>query len=1112
MTSDSGYRTSTRARVSSRPLCLLFALALVVAAGAGCTKQARANRSLARADRDFQAEKYDQAEIEYMNVLRNPRLNAAAVRQLGLLYYAEGRIPRAFQFLQEAARRDPANPEVRLKLGEIYLAFRMAKEAREAAALVLQKQPENGEALLLLAEAATTNQVREVAQRVAQLPAAIRGRANSHLALGALAARQQDLPRAEAEFKAAVAADPKSSDGYTALGNLYLARNDRAQAEPALKRSAELAPLRSGQRLRYAEFELASGAPEAGKRLLEEITRKAPDYVPAWVLLAQFAYAKAKTDECAGLLDQALSRDPLNREALLMRGNLALAKGDGTNAITQFDRLARAYDKDPEAQYRLALAHLLNKEPSKADASLNRALTLNSNFVEAILLRAELNVRQGNSGPAVSSLTRLLKQQPRIPNAYPLLANAYLAQNHPDDAIEVYRQMTQAFPKEPQAPLLLGELLARQGRTNDARQAFEKALELAPASGPALEQIVDLDLAEKQYPRATARVQQRIDKDARAAGPWLLMAEIHLRQAMDLVAKELQKRAAAPGTTLRFADVPATRPDVDRAEKALLKALELNPNLHSAYLMLARLYVSCNKQQQALDRLDNLAKTNDVSALMEMALIHTELKDFPAARDAYEKILAFNPNFVPALNNLAYLYSEPLRQPDKAYALAEKARQFQPNDPSIADTLGWILFQRGEYARALALAEEAAPKLPADPGVTYHLGMAHYMMGEEDPARVALQAAVQAAKDFPGKEDAGRRLATLALDVKMADASQVAELRKRLSESPNDPIAAGRLAAILERDGAFDQAAQIDEATLKSNPQNLSAASRLARLYANHLHNPAKALAWAKAAHNLAPEDAHISHLLGRLVYQTGDYKYAASLLEDSARKLADDPDVWYDLAWSDYSLGRVGEAQAAMQKAAQATPPLAHAAEAKRFLAMIAAADPTQTPETLAEVQKVLKTDPDCVPALMALAVATDHQANYQEAARLYGRVLARFPAFAPAAKNLARLYCDNLGDDRKAYSLASKARESFPDDPELARLCAILAYRQGNLSLALPMLQDCLRNRPNDAELLYCLGMTQSRLKQPKASREALKRAIDLGLPPKLTQEANNTLRALK
>jgi tetratricopeptide (TPR) repeat protein len=1095
-------------------LFLLFALALVMAGGAGCSKQARISRRLARANRDFQAEQYDKAEIEYLTVRQAAPQNPAVIRQLGLLYYAEGRLPQAFAFLRKAAELEPANLDVRLKLGLIYLSSRQPKEAREAAALVLQKQPLNEEALLLLAATATTNQVREIAQRIEQLPAAARGRASSHLVLGTLAGIQRDLPKAEAEFKAAVAADAKSSEAYTALGALYLARNDRAQGEPALKKAAELAPLRSGLRLKYAEFKFGTGAQEAGKRCLEEVTKKAPDYIPAWLLLAQFAYAQAKTEECARLLDRILSRDPVNYDALLLRGNLSLAKGDSTNAITHFERLAKAYDRDPKVQYQLAVAHLLHKEPIKAEASLNRALVLNSNYVDVILLQAELNLRQGNSGPAIVSLTRLLKQQPQIPRAYTLLATAQLAQNHPDDAVSVYRQMTLAFPTNAQAPLLLGMLLARQGRAADARQAFEKALELAPDYLPAFEQIVDLDLAGKQFARAAERVGQLMAKTPKAADPWLLMAKIHLAQVEALVRQELQKRPAPPSATLRFSDFPAARPELEQAEKALLKAIELNPDLQPAYHLLAQVYVDSNKHQQALDRLNGLvANTNDLTTLMQIGLIHNQLKDFSAARDAYEKILAVNPNFIPALNNLAYLYSEPLRHPDKAYALAEKARQLQPDNPAVADTLGWILFQRGEYARALAMIQEGSPKLAADPDAQFHLGMAHYMMGEEDPARVALEAAVQASKDFPSKEEGRRRLAMLALDVKTANAGQAAEVRKRLSESPNDPVAAARLAGILERDGAFDQAARIYEAALKSNPQNVSDMARLAGLYANHLNDPRKALELAKEAHNLAPDDARVSHLLGRLVFQTGDFKWAASLLEESARKLAGDPEVFYDLAWSDYSLGRVAEAQAAMRKAAQAQPPFAQAAEAKRFLAMTAAAaSPTQTPETLAEVQRVLSAEPDCIPAIMALAVAVDHQANYQEAARLYERVLARYPAFVPAAKNLARLYSEHLGDDRKAYSLASKALESFPDDAELARLCAILAYRQGDLARSLPLLQDCLRKRDNDAELLYYLGMTQCGLKQPKPGRQALERALALNLQPKLAQDAKRTLQTLK
>ena len=55
---------------------------------------------------------------------------------------------------------------------------------------------------------------------------------------------------------------------------------------------------------------------------------------------------------------------------------------------------------------------------------------------------------------------------------------------------------------------------------------------------------------------------------------------------------------------------------------------------------------------------------------MTLALVYDRMQDFPKARDAYEKLLSTQPNFVPALNNLAYLYTEHLNNLDKAYDLA----------------------------------------------------------------------------------------------------------------------------------------------------------------------------------------------------------------------------------------------------------------------------------------------------------------------------------------------------------------------------------------------------------------------------------------------------------
>src|SRR5262249_12984092 len=139
-------------------------------------------------------------------------------------------------------------------------------------------------------------------------------------------------------------------------------------------------------------------------------------------------------------------------------------------------------------------------------------------------------------------------------------------------------------------------------------------------------------------------------------------------------------------------------------------------------------------------------------------------KNFSAARDAYEKVLSINGNFVIALNNLALIYSEQLGQLDRAYDLAKKAREAAPNEPHIADTFGWISYKRGNYRGALPQLQESAAKLPNEAEIQYHLGMAYYMLGDADMSRTALQKALESGAGFAQKEDAQQRLTILTMD------------------------------------------------------------------------------------------------------------------------------------------------------------------------------------------------------------------------------------------------------------------------------------------------------------------------------------------------------------
>jgi tetratricopeptide (TPR) repeat protein len=511
-------------------------------------------------------------------------------------------------------------------------------------------------------------------------------------------------------------------------------RHQLKEAANFLAAAAELAPLRSPWRLRYVDFQRETGEFGAARKSLAEITTTAPDYLPAWIDLMNLACTKGQNHDCADIIERILLHDPVNYQALLAQAELKIAEGKVLEALIQFDRLRTLYYRVPDVHYRMALAELASHNLNSAASRLDEAINLAPDFDDAILLRDDINIARGDLTPAIASLRQVVEQRPQRVIAHLMLAGAYLVEKNSDQALAVYRQMVKLFPQDPQPSFLIGMLLVRQDRPDDAQMAFEEALRIAPAYFPALQQLVGLDLSRHRNSTAMARVQGEIERHPENSGLWCLEAEIDMAQQ-----------------------------DFTGAEASLRKALDLDGNLEAAHLLLAKDYIAQHNYQAALDDLMSfVAKRNGLAVLMQIGLIQTQLGQFGAARDAYERLLAISPNYGPALNNLANLYTDQLSQLDKAYGLAEKALKALPDDPHAADTLGWIYFKKGLYHSALSLLAQSAAKLPGEPEILFHLGMALSMIGNRDDARHALQRAVETSKVFPDREEARRRLDQLA--------------------------------------------------------------------------------------------------------------------------------------------------------------------------------------------------------------------------------------------------------------------------------------------------------------------------------------------------------------
>jgi tetratricopeptide (TPR) repeat protein len=210
----------------------------------------------------------------------------------------------------------------------------------------------------------------------------------------------------------------------------------------------------------------------------------------------------------------------------------------------------------------------------------------------------------------------------------------------------------------------------------------------------------------------------------------------------DLAARELRTLSAAA--------------DRDAVVRTLLSRNAFHVGAARA---IAALYVRDRRPGDAIRILDEAARAHPAVALplVDVAQIHERFGDTAAATDAYRAALRREPHNTAALNNFAFFLSADPRHLDEALSLAERAYRQAPANPAVVDTLGWLLYLKGDLDRAEALLEEALQRLPDNAQVRYHLGMVYARRGKTAEARRALEEALKS----PGLAEASEARRTL---------------------------------------------------------------------------------------------------------------------------------------------------------------------------------------------------------------------------------------------------------------------------------------------------------------------------------------------------------------
>ena len=327
-------------------------------------------------------------------------------------------------------------------------------------------------------------------------------------------------------------------------------------------------------------------------------------------------------------------------------------------------------------------------------------------------------------------------------------------------------------PDSIQALLILGNSSMYQRNYDESRRSFEAIIRLKPDGSQGYYHMGLLSLAENRHDTAIEYFQKALDRDPYQMGAFTnLVLAYTLKKDMNAAFgscdKQLPKvddnsRAKAVIHNLKGA-LYLQQQNTTNAESQFKEAVLTDSNYLPPYYALARLYLAEKQSDRAIEQFNKTLEKNpdQAAAHMFLGMIYDSKRDPENAEKHYRAALDINPEFAPAANNLAYLLADQNRDLNEALGLANIAKKANPEDPSIADTLGWVYYARGLYPNAVSELTFATEKLPDNATVRYHLGMSYLKKGENEKARQELEKALSLDGSFEGSKEAKKALAGL---------------------------------------------------------------------------------------------------------------------------------------------------------------------------------------------------------------------------------------------------------------------------------------------------------------------------------------------------------------
>jgi tetratricopeptide (TPR) repeat protein len=612
-----------------------------------------------------------------------------------------------------------------------------------------------------------------------------------YLMKGRAADAVNEFRAAEAAYLEAFRQDSKSSLAIFSLAELAERRGDRRRCEQLFKRIVDdVDPRYIPAREKLVRLYLNTDRLDAAKKCFAGFER--------------LDLTGSAVDRCRALLEFAESAEtpgPKRLEAyrLNLRKIIADHPDDSTTYID------------------LAMSCLADREYAMALKELDAAAKLDANSLRIGELKATIQGKLLDFEAACATVRGLLRERPRDASYHQKLAELSMARIDFDTAAKSYEALIARDDLKEARPQLYGRLIEvltlakkydkaveaakramddspsderrRQTllgvlnlakRDDEAVTAASKWLAADPTSADLRTQYIEQLVLAKRYTEATRKVLDWMEGDPDDLDLNVLLIRIfwakkdwtsaieHIKTGAEMTEHRGQFENWLAMTNLRAAkyddaiNYHRARAQSGGSEAAYRDLINV--------LIEAKRYAEAEKTvynilQPQLDR-RSAGERYEPGIIVAMrgylSLIYQSSDRQRKSDEQLEAIYEMTPNDPEINNNLAYSWIEAGLNLDRAEKMVRLAVEERPTTSAYLDSLGWLLYKRGQYDQALVYLRRAvALSVEGDPILFSHLGDALYRAGKPNDAKAAWEKSLALSKekadDSPSPEEVRTR-------------------------------------------------------------------------------------------------------------------------------------------------------------------------------------------------------------------------------------------------------------------------------------------------------------------------------------------------------------------